>query len=94
MPTTTDETPLDVLKSNSLNEIASVAAEPCVSILMPTHRKGRETQQAAIRLKRTVVMSCNAIETRCSASTPHSPQHEGLIDIVSRLLGTQVASDK
>ncbi|GAA4467929.1 hypothetical protein GCM10023156_58470 [Novipirellula rosea] len=42
---------LQPLDDQNLKELASVSAYPCVSILMRTHRSGRETQQGPIRLK-------------------------------------------
>ena len=51
MAATTSETTFDVLKPGDLKDLASAQADPCVSILMRTHRKGRETQQGPIRLK-------------------------------------------
>jgi len=51
MTAITRETTFNVLKPNDLKDLASAQADPCVSILMRTHRKGRETQQGPIRLK-------------------------------------------
>lgn len=51
MPTTINQTTLTPLKPGDLNEIAQASGNPCVSILMRTHRSGRETQQGPIRLK-------------------------------------------
>ncbi|TWU04909.1 baeRF3 domain-containing protein [Stieleria varia] len=39
------------LKPGELKELAETTASPCVSILMPTHRSGPQTQQGAIRFK-------------------------------------------
>lgn len=49
--TTTDATTLQTLKAGDLKELASMTGDPCVSILMRTHRSGREVQQGPIRLK-------------------------------------------
>ena len=51
MTATTSELTFDVLKSGDLKDLAAIDAEPCVSILMRTHRTGQETQQGPIRLK-------------------------------------------
>lgn len=51
MPTISDATTLESLLPDALKNLASVSGDPCVSILMPTHRSGRETQQGPIRLK-------------------------------------------
>lgn len=51
MSTTTQATTLRTLQHDDLKELATACGTPCVSILMPTHRTGREVQQAAIRFK-------------------------------------------
>lgn len=51
MTTTTDATILQALKANDLKALASITGDPCVSILMRTHRRGHEIQQGPIRLK-------------------------------------------
>lgn len=51
MPTTSDEMTLKALSPNDLKDLAAVSGDPCVSILMRTHRSGREVQQGPIRLK-------------------------------------------
>ncbi|GAA4453794.1 hypothetical protein [Novipirellula rosea] len=51
MAMTTSETILQTLKPGDLEELASITAKPCVSILMRTHRSGPDTQQGSIRLK-------------------------------------------
>ena len=51
MTITTNATTLQDLKADDLKALASVTGDPCVSILMRTHRSGREVQQGPIRLK-------------------------------------------
>jgi len=51
MTTTPDATTLPTLKAGDLKALASITGDPCVSILMRTHRSGREVQQGPIRLK-------------------------------------------
>jgi len=51
MTATTSETTFQALKPGDLKDLAAIDGQPCVSILMRTHRKGRETQQGPIRLK-------------------------------------------
>lgn len=51
MTSTIDQTTLSPLNSTALTQIAQSTGDPCVSILMRTHRSGRETQQGPIRLK-------------------------------------------
>lgn len=42
---------MDILDQKELKQIAGISAEWCISIYLPTHRAGRETQQDPIRLK-------------------------------------------
>ncbi len=51
MTTTTDATTPQALNADDLKELASSTGNPCVSLLMRTHRSGREVQQGPIRLK-------------------------------------------
>lgn len=51
MTTTTNQSELNALKSDDLEQLASVTGDPCVSILMRTHRRGSDTRQGGIRLK-------------------------------------------
>ncbi len=41
---------IDPIRLSTLNELAAVEQERCVSILMPTHATGKETRQDPIRL--------------------------------------------
>src|SRR5690554_5279815 len=41
----------DPIRPGTLNELAAVEQDPCVSILMPTHTSGSETRQDPIRLE-------------------------------------------
>lgn len=51
MTITTNPNTLQDLKAEDLKELASVTGDACVSILMRTHRRGREVKQGPIRLK-------------------------------------------
>ncbi|WP_372895589.1 hypothetical protein [Stieleria sp.] len=51
MSTITNEFTPTRLKTGDLKELANTSANPCVSILMPTYRRGPETQQNAILFK-------------------------------------------
>ncbi len=51
MSTTTHVLSPSRLKPGDLKELAETTANPCVSILMRTHRSGPETPQGAIRFK-------------------------------------------
>ncbi|MCM2369940.1 baeRF3 domain-containing protein [Aporhodopirellula aestuarii] len=50
------------LKSSDLQKLAQITATPCVSIVMPTHRSGRETQQGTIRLKNLITKATQQLE--------------------------------
>ncbi len=63
MTTTTNEATLKSLMPGDLKELASVSGDPCVTILMPTHRSGRETQQGRIRLKNLLKEARVQLET-------------------------------
>ena len=51
MAATIDQSQLTPLKPSDLSIIAGLSADTCVSILMPTHRSGRQTLQGHIRFK-------------------------------------------
>ncbi len=51
MTAITNQTSFNALQAGDLNKLAEQSSDPCVSILMPTHRSGREAQQGPIRLK-------------------------------------------
>ncbi|QDV66546.1 hypothetical protein Poly24_02330 [Rosistilla carotiformis] len=73
MSTTIQATTLRTVQQEDLRKLASVSSSPCVSILMPTHRTGREVQQAAIRLKnllREATEQLQAAGDDCSILAP------------------------
>jgi hypothetical protein len=45
---------MNVLTRNNLNLLMAVHKGPCVSVFMPMHRSGPETQQDPIRLKNLI----------------------------------------
>ena len=45
---------MNVLTRNNLNSVMAVHKGPCVSVFMPMHRSGPETQQDPIRLKNLI----------------------------------------
>ncbi|TWU16206.1 baeRF3 domain-containing protein [Allorhodopirellula heiligendammensis] len=63
MTTESNETTFAALKPGDLKELASVSAAPCVSIMMGTHRSGRETQQGPIRLKNLLKEASEKLRT-------------------------------
>src|SRR4030066_1578092 len=48
------DNPMNVLTRNNLNLLMAVHKGPCVSVFMPLHRSGPETQQDPIRLKNLI----------------------------------------
>lgn len=46
---------MDIITIDKLQEILSARSQWCVSLFMPTHRKGRETEQDPIRFKNLLV---------------------------------------
>jgi hypothetical protein len=55
---------MDIFTREVLNRLASDIGSPCVSIYMPTHRVGRETQQDPIRLKNLLTDAAERLEKR------------------------------
>lgn len=62
MTATITPSTLTTLKPGDLNELAQISANPCVTILMQTHRSGRETQQGSIRLKNLLNQASEKLE--------------------------------
>ena len=55
---------MDVLTRNNLNLLMAVHKGPCVSVFMPMHRSGPETQQDPIRLKNLIREAEERLVTR------------------------------
>jgi hypothetical protein len=55
---------MDLISKNDLLTLAAERAEACVSIFMPTHRMGRETQQDPIRLKNLLDEASNRLQAQ------------------------------
>jgi hypothetical protein len=51
---TTQEPSMDVVRRNDVKALVTDVAPPCVSIYLPTHRKGRDVEQDPIRLRKLV----------------------------------------
>ncbi|TWT48038.1 hypothetical protein Pla22_50380 [Rubripirellula amarantea] len=54
MSTASQDFSLRPLMRDELKQLAEISGDPCVTILMPTHRSGPETQQDIIRFKNLV----------------------------------------
>jgi len=72
---------MTLLDRNEFNQILERQDEPCVSIFMPTHRVGVDTQQDPIRLKNLL----NQAETRLTETGLRSPEARALLEPVQTL---------
>ena len=73
---------MNVLTRNNLNLLMAVHKRPSVSIFMPMHRSGPETQQYPIRLKNLI----REAEGRLIARGLHAPEAKELLEPAERLL--------
>ncbi len=64
MSSTATETSFRNLRQGDLEKLAEVSGGPCVSILMPTHRRGRETREDPIRLKNLLTEASEKLKQR------------------------------
>ena len=73
---------MDVVRRADLERLALQGTGPCVSLLLPTHRGGREVQQAPIRLKNLLRQAADGLE----ANGASAPTIESLLAPLRRLL--------
>ena len=73
---------MNVLTRNNLNLLMAVHKGPCVSVFMPMHRSGPETQQDPIRLKNLI----REAEERLIARGLRTPEAKELLEPAERLL--------
>ena len=73
---------MNVLTRNNLKLLMEVHKGPCVSVFMPTHRSGPETQQDPIRLKNLI----REAEERLIARGLRAPEAKELLGPAERLL--------
>ena len=73
---------MNVLTRNNLKLLMAVHKEPCVSVFMPMHRSGPETQQDPIRLKNLI----REAEERLIARGLRTPEAKELLEPAERLL--------
>lgn len=78
----TQETQPRILTRQEFHALSEHAAAPCISLMMPTHRRGREQQQDQIRLKNLVTQTSQALrEQGC-----RTPDAESLVEPIQELL--------
>jgi hypothetical protein len=73
---------MNVLTRNNLKLLMAVHKGPCVSVFMPMHRSGPETQQDPIRLKNLI----REAEERLIACGLRTPEAKELLEPAERLL--------
>ena len=73
---------MNVLTRNNLKLLMTVHKGPCVSVFMPMHRSGPETQQDPIRLKNLI----REAEERLIARGLRTPEAKELLEPVERFL--------
>jgi hypothetical protein len=73
---------MNVLTRNNLNLLMAVHKGPCVSVFMPMHRSGPETQQDPIRLKNLI----REAGERLIARGLRTPEAKELLEPAERLL--------
>ena len=72
---------MDIITASDLHSLATVDAERCVSIYMPTHASGREGQQDAVRLKNIIT----AAEQQLVKSGMRGVEAHEFLDPISEL---------
>src|SRR4030066_1457447 len=73
---------MNVLTRNNLNLLMAVHKGPCVSVFMPMHRSGPETQQDPIRLKNLI----REAEERLMTRGVPAPEARELLESAQKLL--------
>lgn len=73
---------MNLLSRNELHELVQTSTRDCVSIFMPTHRAGRETQQDPLRLKNLL----DEAEGRLTSGGLRPPKVRELLGPVQALL--------
>jgi hypothetical protein len=73
---------VDAIRRTDLQRLALGRPGPCVSVFLPTHRAGREVEQAPIRLKNLLRQATEALE----ADGVKAPTTKSLLAPLRRLL--------
>jgi hypothetical protein len=73
---------VDVIRRTDLQRLALGRRGPCVSVFLPTHRAGREVEQAPIRLKNLLRQATDALKF----DGVRAPEIDRLVAPVRRLL--------
>jgi hypothetical protein len=74
---------MDVFRRAELNDLLEHEKEPCVSILLPTHRNGRDTEQDPIRLKNLLREAENQLTNRGVRSTDAREMLAEAVDLLN-----------
>jgi len=74
--------PVDVIRRTDLQRLTVGRQGPCVSVFLPTHRAGREVEQAPIRLKNLLRQAIDALK----ADGVRAPEIDRLLEPLRRLL--------
>jgi hypothetical protein len=73
---------MNILTKNNLKSLMGIRKGPCVSIYMPMHRSGMETQQDPIQFKNLL----REAEEQLIAHGLHTPEARGLLEPAANLL--------
>jgi hypothetical protein len=73
---------VDVVRRTDLQRLALGRHGPCVSVFLPTHRAGREVEQAPIRLKNLLRQATDALKS----DSARAPEIDHLLAPLRRLL--------
>ena len=73
---------MDAIRRTDLQRLAVGRQGPCVSVFLPTHRAGREVEQAPIRLKNLLRQATDALKT----DGVRAPEIDRLLAPLRRLL--------
>jgi hypothetical protein len=76
---------IDTISKSQLRELLQVSSGPCISIFMPTHRRGAQTLQNPIRLKNLL----RHVTQDLTATGLHAPEISKFLEPVSSLLGDE-----
>lgn len=84
---------MTILAREELRALVEQSEEPCVSMYMPTHRAGKETQQDPIRLKNLLRDAEERLIARGMRSTEAQQLLEPIQDLVKDTMFWQYQSD-
>lgn len=73
---------MSFISNEDLKKLGEIDGDPCVSIYMPTHKVGKETQQNPIRLKNLI----SRAETKLVESGVRAPEAQAILQPATDLL--------